>query len=221
MITGCELSGYTVTNDEAFTDGADFEEDEEYRVRLLEFVRADNFGSKGYYENILLSIPGIHDILANSNPSASIDYYLNTNDSSIANSVYNTVLAYFTDNNNIVVGHSYNFQLSKLHNVSFTITVNADCGYSESDLKDFFECYFKGGTLQNYPLDYQGLSMGDEISSSDLTTELTGYFTDIDSATISSISNTYGESSSTSFDFIATDETHSAYSLGTVTVVFS
>lgn len=220
-ISNCELSDFTVVNEEAFVDGSDFEEDEEYRQRLLDYVRADNFGSRGYYENALLNIDGVHDILQNTGGTASVDYYVNTNNTSLNVGVYSAILAYFTDNNNIIVGHSYNFNLSNLHTISFTISVNQDCGYTEADIKDFFNCYFKGGVMQNYPMYYDGLNMGDEISSSDLTSELTSYFEDIDSASISNISNSYNGSSTSTFDFISTDETHSAYSLGTVTVVFS
>ena len=219
-IVNCELPDYTVTNDEPFTDGSDFEEDEAYRQRLLDYVRADNFGSRGYYENILLGMTGVHDIVENDDPSASIDYYVNTNDVSISSDVYAQILEYFTDNNHFVVGHSYNFNMSKLHTVDFKITVNSDCGYLEDDIKDYIKCWFKGGDMQNYPFSFQGLNMGEEISSSDITTPLMESFMDITSATISNISNTYGSSTTSSFDFISTDEDHSAYSIGTVTVVF-
>jgi hypothetical protein len=219
-IVNCELSDYTVLNDEAIVDGSDFEEDEEYRERLLEFIRSDNFGSRGYYENILLDIPGVHDILENNNPSASIDYYVNTNDVDITGSVYNQILEYFTDNNNIVVGHSSSFHLSDLHELSFTVTVNADCGYSEDDLKDFFYCYLHGGTMQEYPLDYPGLDMGTEIDETTMLGELTEYFTSISSVEISDIDNVYDETTTHTFDFQTVDDTYSAYSLDTVTVVF-
>jgi uncharacterized phage protein gp47/JayE len=52
----------SVTNEDDFTNGADFEEDDEYRARLLEVIRADNFGSRGYYENLLLSIDNVIEI---------------------------------------------------------------------------------------------------------------------------------------------------------------
>lgn len=218
-INKCELSDYTVTNDEAFIDGSEFEEDDEYRDRLLEFIRADNFGSRGYYENVLLGLEGVHDIRQNSSPSAMIDYYVNTNDIDIVDTVYNSILSHFTDNNNIVVGHDSNFSMSYLHEVSFTVTLNQDSGYSEDDVKDFIKCYFHGGDMQNYPYSYVGLGMGEVADADTISSVFLDAFSDADSFIISDISNVYDGSTSDDFSFQA-DEDYSAYSLGTVTVVF-
>lgn len=218
-ITKCELSDYTVTNEEAFVDGSDFEDDEDYRQRLLEFIRFDNFGSRGYYENILLEMDGVHDILQNTNPSAMIDYYVNTNDKSKVEEVYNNILAHFSDNNNIVVGHDSMFHMSYLHDVSFTVTVNQDCGVAEDDIKDFFTCYFKKGSMKTYPLFYDGLDMGEVADASSIVSKFNEYFNNV-TMTISNISNTYDGNTTNTFDFQAEDTNYSAYSLGTVTVVF-
>lgn len=218
-INTCELSDYTVTNDEAFIDGSEFEEDEEYRERLLEFIRADNFGSRGYYENILLEMDGVHDILQNPNPSAMIDYYVNTNDKSTSDSVYNAIITHFSDNNNIVVGHDSSFTMSHLHEISFTATLNQDSGYSEDDVKDFIKCYFKGGDMQNYPLSYQGLDMGVVANVNTISSVFLEYFTDADSLTITNISNTYDGNTTDDFDF-QVEADYSAYSLGEISVVF-
>ena len=218
-IVNCEISDYTVVNDEDIVDGSDFEEDEEYRQRLLDYIRADNFGSRGYYENVILNIPGVHDIKQNPSPSASIDYYVNTNDASISSTVYNKLLEHFTDNNNFIVGHNSSFHMSNLHVIDFTVTVNEDCGYSADDLKEFFYCYFHGGNMQNYPLFYDGLSMGTVADSTTMLDTMQEYFSSITSVEISNISNTYGSSTTTNFNF-QTTAAYSAYSLGTVTVVF-
>ena len=218
-INKCELSDYTVTNEEAFVDGSEFEEDEEYRQRLLDFIRADNFGSRGYYENILLGMDGVHDILQNPNPSAMIDYYVNTNDKSKVDDVYNNLLAHFSDNNNIVVGHDSIFHMSYLHEISFTVTLNQDSGYSEEDIKDFFNTYFKGGVMQNYQMYYDGLGMGTVADVNAIVSEFLQYFTDASKFVISNISNTYNGTTTNTFDFQATPD-YSAYSLGTISVVF-
>lgn len=47
-----------VTNNEAFSDGTDYEEDDEYQERLLNAIRVDNFGSIGYYQNLGDNIKG-------------------------------------------------------------------------------------------------------------------------------------------------------------------
>lgn len=205
-ITVCELSDFTVVNDEAFINGSDFEDDEDYRQRLLEYVREDNFGSRGWYENQILSIEGVHDIAVNSLGTSSIDYYVNTNDSNINPTVYDELISFFADNNNIVVGHDSNFTLSPLNDVNLTVTVNSDCGYSEEDIQDFFTCYFKGGDLQNYPISFEGLNMGESTSNEDLETLLQEYLTDITTVDISSELDTVS--------------TYEAYNLESVVVVF-
>ena len=51
-----------VTNAEAFSEGTDYEEDDEYQERLLSAIRIDNFGSIGYYQDLGNNIEGVHDI---------------------------------------------------------------------------------------------------------------------------------------------------------------
>ena len=217
-ITVCELSDFTVVNEDAFTNGADFEEDEDYRQRLLDFVREDNFGSRGWYENQILSVEGVHDI-KQTTPS-SLTYMINTNDLDTIDECYNEIMAYFSDNNNFVVGHTFTLYEAYLHLVGFTITVNQDCGYSEEDIKDFFNCYFHGGDLKNYPVFFNGLNMGEEVTSTILTDTLQEYFTDITNATISDVTNIYDGTTTTDFDFQPSTITYCAYSIGTVEVVF-
>ena len=43
-----DISGLTVNNIEAFTGGTNYEEDDEYRERILAFVRQSDFGSLPY-----------------------------------------------------------------------------------------------------------------------------------------------------------------------------
>ena len=218
-IVNCELSDFTVVNDEDFVNGSDFEDDEAYRQRLLDYIRAGNFGSRGYYENVILNIEGVHDIKQNPSPSASIDYYVNTNDASISSEVYTKLLEHFTDNNNFIVGHTSSFHMSNLHVIDFTVTVNEDCGYSADDLKEFFKCYFHGGGMKTYPVFYPGLDMGTVADSTTIIDKMQEYFSSATSVEISDISNTYNGTTTTNFNF-QTTATYSAYSLGTVTVVF-
>ena len=109
--------------------------------------------------------------------------------------------------------------MSNLHVIEFTVTVNEDCGYAADDLKEFFYCYFHGGNMKNYPLFYDGLSMGAVADSTTILDTMQEYFSSITSVEISNISNTYNGNTSTNFSF-QTTATYSAYSLGTVTVVF-
>ena len=56
------ISGLTVTNNDPFTSGTDYEEDFEYRERLLDFKRKNDFGSLAYYERLGAEVEGVHDV---------------------------------------------------------------------------------------------------------------------------------------------------------------
>ena len=217
-IDTCEYAQFTVTNEESFIDGVDYEEDEEYRQRLLNFVQADNFGSIGYYENVILNTENVHDISLQQQDTT-LNFIINCNtDRDVAQSTLLDVIDHFNDNNNRVVGHTLNISLSNIHTISFDITVPTDCGYSEETIKNFFNCYFKGGALSEFPLFYNGLNINEEVSNESLISELTSNLTDISTATISNISNSINDQESTSFDFIVSQ--NGSYFINNINVVF-
>ena len=221
-INWCEDTRFTVTNEEEFTNGFEFEDDEEYRKRLLDFIRGDNFGSIGYYENVLLSQSGVHDILQYDSDTV-LSWVLNI----IANedTIYNDILEHFNDANNFVVGHDFSFTLPSKLNTSFTLTVNADCNYSEDDLKDFCTKYFIGGSLSEYPADLLGINMNTETTNLDFISMLRAALPSVTSAGLSNIKFTIDDGSSiyNGDDLSDVPEAvgdYYAYRVGTVTVVF-
>ena len=187
-ITEVDWSGdypVTVTNVDDFTDGADFEEDDVYRERLLEFVRMDNFGSRGYYENLLLNVDNVHDIKEAGTPSATVDYLLNTNQGASVDSVaVNDALTLLLDNSNVVLGHTFNIGACTSVPVTVTLTVNADCGVSDEEWEDIVKTYFKGGECSTYPFTFNGFSMGDTADASVVAGELSGLMDSISSLTV-------------------------------------
>lgn len=172
------------TNEEDFTNGADFEEDEAYRQRLLDFVRQDNFGSRGYYENLLLNISNVHDIKQKGQGYATVEYVLNTNKGRIIDeeAVFDAQ-ALLTNSDNVVLGHTYDIGSATIVPVTVSVSINRDCGFSEDDLKDIIYCYLRGGECINYPFSFKGLDMGvtfdavkvkeDIMNLSDSITDLT------------------------------------------------
>ena len=149
------------TNEEEFTNGADFEEDEAYRQRLLDFVRQDNFGSRGYYENLLLNIPNVHDIKQMGDGYATVEYVLNTNQGSeLDEEAVFDAQALLTNSENIVLGHTYDIASAEVVPLKVTVTINSDSGLSEDDLIDIVKTYFRGGDCANYPYSFEGYSMG-------------------------------------------------------------
>lgn len=148
-------------NEEDINNGFDFEEDEEFRQRLLDFVRQDNFGSRGYYENLLLSISNVHDIKQYNTGNATIEYYLNTNKGATAN---NKALLDANDllhnAEYVILGHNSNIVSASVCSVGITVKINQDCGLSEDDVIDIVSTYFIGGDCTNYPYSFEGLDMG-------------------------------------------------------------
>ena len=176
----------TVTNEEDFTNGMDYEEDDEYRQRLLEVIRADNFGSRGYYENLLLSVDNVHDIKVDSNPSATIDYVLNTNKGeSVDEDAVTDALALLSESENIVLGHTYNISAADSVPVEVTVNINSDCGILEDDLIDIVKTYFIGGECTNYPYSFDGYNMGDTADTSKISEDIMNLDSSISSLTVS------------------------------------
>ena len=159
-------SNYDVqcTNEEAFDNGFDFEEDDEYRQKLLDFVRADNFGSRGYYENLLLNIPNVHDIkrFGDFLEAPAISYYINTNQGSTADEQALIEAISLLNEDNIVIGHEAQiFEPDDYIDITITVAINTDCGILEEDVIDIVKTYFKGGDCLNYPYTFNGFNLGE------------------------------------------------------------
>lgn len=216
-ITECEDPQFSVTNEEAFTNGAEFEDDEDYRTRLLEYLREPNFGSLGYYEGVLMNFNNVHDILQVEDADA-IHYILNIpNDET---ETYTDIVAHFNDANNYILGHTFDFDLADHVEVACTVTVNDDCNVDEEDIKEICSKYFIGGSMTNYPLDIVGFNIGEKTTKTDLVAYVKSVFPSITTMTISNI--TLNDAAKTDFDAMSSSiEDTFGYRAGTFTVVFS
>ena len=71
IITELGITGLTVTNEDYFTDGADVEEDDDYRARILQAPGEAPTGSLQWFENVCLSDTNVaskvHDVLVRKN----------------------------------------------------------------------------------------------------------------------------------------------------------
>ena len=101
------VSGLSVTNSEAFSGGEDYEDDDAYRERLLAFLRKDDFGSIGYYENLAESVDGVHDVLFVDATGYSKKCLVNGNVKPTPDTVLAGVLELLTIPDNIVLNHSF------------------------------------------------------------------------------------------------------------------
>lgn len=206
----------TVTNDEAFTDGIDEEEDEDYRNRLLEYIRADNFGSRGYYENILLSFENVHDIKVYDSTDT-ICYYLNTNDRSNNSTVFIEANEYFNDNNNIQLGHSFDIRTSITHDLWFKVHLPTNAEVTTAEIQSLCYSIFKGGESEYYPISYDGLNMGETKTKSELITLIQEVYPELTNITIDTI--TIDNESTTEFEF-PDENPYNAFYLNLVVVAY-
>ena len=124
-----DISGLTVNNIEAFTGGTNYEEDDEYRERILAFVRQSDFGSLPYYQELGDSVDGVHDVLLMDTGETNEigrpytkKILVNGNVKPVSEDVLLEVLDVFTNPNNKVVDHT--FLVDSPEYVELSLTVN-------------------------------------------------------------------------------------------------
>lgn len=162
-----DVPGLTVNNSSAFTGGTDYEEDFEYRERLLEYVRQDDFGSVGYYTKLGQSVTGVHDIalVDDVNETYTKVVIVNGLTKPVSATVLADVLEAFTDINNIVIGHSFTVDAPSYKTVDLDVSVTVTEIVEDSVFEELLQCIFDGGEgnmLIGY--DYEGLYISEAIS---------------------------------------------------------
>lgn len=174
------IPGLTVINTDDFTGGTDYEEDEEYRERLLEYVSQDDFGSLGYYTRLGENIPGVHDVKL-------IDYDYDSDDPTdvpftkevIVNGdvkpapvdIVADVLSEFSVPGNIVVGHTFKVSACDCDDVNLTVNLTMQEEIEEDIILNVLQKYFDGGTYDLY--DFDGLYIDDSVTKDKLIDILT------------------------------------------------
>ena len=154
-------AGLSVNNDDAFEGGLDTEDDDVYRERLLAHIRKDDFGSIGYYTDLLSGIDGVHDVTL-------VDAVGYTKKALINGYTKPTSDAILTSVENIVLGHTFTVDapLYKVLNLSISLDVTSE--YSETQLENILETYINGGE-SNYIIEFDGYNIGQDLKASDLS----------------------------------------------------
>ena len=159
----------SVTNSEAMELGVDYEEDDDYRQRLLENIRADGFGTYGYYKRLCEDVPGVHDVILVDNASYTKKVYVNGDSKPVPDSVIADVVSVLSDNRNHVVGHS--FTVAKPNDGTYTtvdlaISVKVKSEMSSSALLANLTAFFDGGNWDR--LEYPGLNINQSVAHDDI-----------------------------------------------------
>lgn len=167
----------SVTNAEALLGGTDYEDDDTYRQRLLDFVRQDDFGSIGYYEKLGNNVEGVHDIILTNTNNTLITVVVNGDAKPVSDIVLAAVLTEFTDTNNIVIGHNFTVESVEYTIIGsgFAININTEQQLTVEEINELLTCIFNGGTTNNN-YEFTGLSIGESLSYSTLVSSFESNF---------------------------------------------
>ena len=196
-----------VINNNAFENGTEYEEDEEYRQKLLNYIRIDDFGSVPYYQNLGASVNGVHDVKLVDDETYTSKVLVNGNVKPVTDSVLNDVLYTFTDTSNIVMGHSFIVDAPDYLTVDLSIDLTVSSKINEDNITEALHGFVDGGAVLD-GLEYDGLNIGQGFSNVDIINLLMVYNSLI-SATV-----TYNNES----NFVITPDTDEVIKLGTLTI---
>ena len=161
------VNGLTVTNSEAFSGGVDYEEDDDYRERLLAFLRRDDFGSISYYENLCEVVDGVHDVLLVDATGYTKKVLVNGLVKPTPDTVLADVLEVLSIPDNLVLGHSFTVDKPDYVVKDFTVSLTVKEELAEDDLNEFLSAIFNGGSAL-VGFDFDGLSIGEGLTKQDL-----------------------------------------------------
>ena len=160
-----------VTNPEAFSEGTDYEEDDEYQERLLSAIRIDNFGSIGYYQELGENIDGVHDILLIDDETYTRKILVNGDEKPVSNEVLMNVLREFTRPENIVLGHSFIVDSPEYIVLNLELDLIVEYEFEEDIIVNRLHSFFDGGiTSDGY--DFSGCYIGETINETHLYSSL-------------------------------------------------
>lgn len=166
-----DMPELTVKNLEAFHDGTDYEEDDEYRERLLAFIRKDDFGSYPYYMDLGESVDGVHDIVLLDDPGYTKKIVVNGDVKPTPDSVLVEVLDTFTRPDNIVLNHTFTVVPPEYVDIDLTVNVvvsDVDV-LSDDTISNLMTCIFDGGSSEDLNgMDFEGLYIGEPLTKSKL-----------------------------------------------------
>ena len=150
----------SVTNNEALEDGTDYEDDEIYRTRLLENVRAEGFGTIGYYTNLGNNVSGVHDVKLIGDTTFTKKILVNGNTKPTPDSVLLDVLTVFSIPKNHVMNHTFTVDRPTYTTIDLTIDVSVSRLLDSEILETAVQYFVDGGRANS--IEYAGLNI-DEV----------------------------------------------------------
>ena len=157
------VNGLTVTNTSAFSDGTDYEEDDEYRERLLAYIRRDDFGSLPYYHELGNNVSGVHDVLLVDDDNSTAKVLVNGDVKPTPTTVLADVLEVFSSVENHIINQTFTVDTPSYKTVSLTVNLNVSEAIEDSEFTDVISDLFDGGaSLDGF--DFDGLYIGESLT---------------------------------------------------------
>lgn len=167
----------SVTNENAFTGGTDYEEDEAYRERLLAKQGEDSFGSREYYIRLGESVDGVHDVLLTDAEGYTGKVLVNGDEKPLDDDILALVVAQYIEPN-LVYKQTFLVEECDYTEVDLEITAGVYEEVDDQFFIDVLEVLFNGGvyvsesTSQNLNLNYPGLRINESLTVYQLLTAL-------------------------------------------------
>ena len=167
----------SVTNENAFTGGTDYEEDEAYRERLLAKQGEDSFGSREYYIRLGESVDGVHDVLLTDAEGYTSKVLVNGDEKPLDADILALVVAQYIEPN-LVYKQTFLVEECDYTEVDLEITAGVYEEVDEQFFIDVLNVLFSGGTYvsestsQNLNLTYPGLRINEPLTVYQLLTAL-------------------------------------------------
>lgn len=164
LVSDIGVNGVTVTNEEAVTEGVDFEEDDDYRNRLLAYLRKDDFGSIGYYTDLCENVPGVHDVSLVDVTGYTRKVLVNGVVKPTLDSILLEVLEVLSVSENLVLGHSFIVDKPEFIVKDLTVDLSVNVELDEDILSDLMECIFNGGEPLEGGVSFEGVRIGEGLT---------------------------------------------------------
>ena len=152
----------SVTNEYAFELGLDYEDDDTYRERLLANVRADGFGSMGYYNRLGESVDGVHDVQLVSDDTYTRKVLVNGNVKPTPDSVLLDVLVKYSSLENLVLGHNFIVDRPVYDEIELEVSLSVSAEMDESSLLNNLLAFFDGRGFDR--MEYTGVNIDESMS---------------------------------------------------------
>ena len=169
-----DIPELTVTNEEPLTGGTDYEEDEEYRERLLAYIRREDFGSLPYYIELAESVSGVHDVVFVEDNVFSAKILVNGDVKPTSSTVLGDVLETFDDLNNHIFDHSFTVDVPDYVSVALSIDLRVEELLDESELTSILYDLFDGGDSV-LGFEFEGQTIGEALIADNIISTLETY----------------------------------------------